>query len=120
LSSNWPTKFGPAKKTPPIGFPNCLLENVWVEPTFPYALSPHHKGAKWNIIGVAGGVSSKLPHYTGLALTYPMENKMPFVHHIVEQWGCDYSNKDGKGLSERTQGHPMLKPKTKLMQAKWE
>jgi hypothetical protein len=34
---------------------------------------------------------------------------MPLVHHAVEQWGCDYTIKDNKGLNERSQGHLMLK-----------
>jgi hypothetical protein len=45
---------------------------------------------------------------------------MPLVHHIVKQWGCSYTNEDDKGLSERTQGHLMLKPKSKLMRMEWE
>jgi hypothetical protein len=49
-----------------------------------------------------------------------MENEMPLVHHVVEWWGCGYINEDGKGLSKRIQGHPMLKPKSKLMQVEWE
>jgi hypothetical protein len=87
---------------------------------FPYALSPHHEGAKRNTIGVIGGTSAKLPHYTSLALAYLMENKMSFVHHTVERWGCGYIIKDDKCLNERTQGHPMLKPMSKLMEAGWE
>jgi hypothetical protein len=39
-----------------------------------------------------------------------MENKMSLIHHTVKWWGCDYTNKDDKGLSERTQRHLMLKP----------
>jgi hypothetical protein len=35
-------------------------------------------------------------------LIYPMENKMSFVDHVVEWWGCDYTNEDGKGLNENT------------------
>jgi len=49
-----------------------------------------------------------------------MENEMPLVHHAVKWWGCGYTNEDDKGLSERTRRHPMLKPKSKLMHAKWE
>jgi hypothetical protein len=45
---------------------------------------------------------------------------MSLVHHVVEQWGCNYTNKDSKGLNERTQWHLMLKPKSKLMQMEWE
>jgi hypothetical protein len=56
----------------------------------------------------------------GHALAYIMENKMSLVHHVVGQWRCGYTNKDDKGLSERTQRHPMLKPKSKLMQVEWE
>jgi hypothetical protein len=74
-----------------------------LESKFPYALSPHHEGAKKDTIGVAIGVSANLLHYMNLALIYPMENEMPLVHHIVEWWGCDYTNENNKCLSERTQ-----------------
>jgi len=60
---------------------------------------PHHEGAKQDTIRV---VNAKLPHCMGPVLTYPMENKMPFVHHVVEWWGCGHTIKDDKGLSERT------------------
>jgi hypothetical protein len=83
-------------------------------------MSPHHEEAKRNTIGVVGRISAKLTHYTGLAFAYLMENEMPFVHHTIEQWGCDYTNKDDKSLSERTQRHLMLKPESKLMQMEWE
>ncbi len=59
---------------------------------------------------VVGGVSAKLSHCTGLALIYPMENKIPFVYHAIEWWGCGYIDKDNKGLSESTRGHLMLNP----------
>jgi len=49
-------------------------------------ISPHHEGAKRNAIKVAKGANAKLPHCTGHALTYLMENKIPFVHHVVKQW----------------------------------
>ncbi len=81
---------------------------------------PCHEEAKRDIIGVIGRVNAKLPHYTGLMLTYPMENEMPLEHHIVDWWGCDYIDEDGKGLSERIQKHLMLKLKSKLMQMEWE
>jgi hypothetical protein len=48
-------------------------------------------------------------------LVYPMENEMPVIHHAIEQWGCGYTNKDNKSLSEKTQGHLTLKPKSKFM-----
>jgi hypothetical protein len=38
----------------------------------------------------------------GPALTHPMENIMPFIHHAIKWWGCDYTIKDYKGLNERT------------------
>jgi hypothetical protein len=72
------------KKTPLASFPNRLLESAWIESTFSYALSPHHYEAKQNTNGVVGGASAKLPHCIGHALIYPMENKMPLVHHIIE------------------------------------
>ncbi len=61
-----------------------------------------------------------MPHCIGPTLTYPMENKMPLVHHTVEQLECGYTNKDNKGLNEKNQAHTMLKPKSKLMQVEWE
>jgi hypothetical protein len=81
---------------------------------------PCHEGAKWDTIGVAGGKITKLPHYTSLLLVYLMENEMSFVHHVVKWLGCDYTIKDDKGLNEKIQKHPMLKPMSKLMQARWE
>jgi len=51
---------------------------------------------------VARGTSAKLSHYIGPLLVYLMENKMPFVHHVVELWGCGYIIEDVKGLNERT------------------
>jgi hypothetical protein len=76
----------------------------------------YHKGAKRNTIGVvAWRANANLPHYMDLVLTYPMENKMPLVRHVVKRWRCGYKNEDDKGLSERTQEHPMLKPKSKFM-----
>jgi hypothetical protein len=83
-------------------------------------MSPHHKEAKQDTIGVVRKVSAKLPHCTGLALAYPMENKMSLVHHAIEWWGCDYIDKDNLGLNERTQGHLMLKPKSELVQMEWK
>jgi hypothetical protein len=56
----------------------------------------------------------------GFVLAYPMENEMPFVNHTLEWWGCDYIDKDDKGLSERILKYLMLKPKSKLMQMEWE
>jgi hypothetical protein len=49
-----------------------------------YALLPYHEEAKQDTIGVVRGANVKLPHYTGLVLTYPMENEMPLVHHTIE------------------------------------
>jgi hypothetical protein len=92
----------PYKKTPHASFPSYLLKNVWVESTFPYGLSPRHEKAKRNTIRVVGGTNAKLPHCIGFALVYPMENKIPFVHHVVERWGCNYTDEDNKSISEKT------------------
>jgi hypothetical protein len=78
-------------------------------------MSPCHKGAKWNTIGIAKGTNAKLPHYTGFVLTYPMENKMPLVHHVIKWWGCGYIIEDDKGVNERTRRQLMMKPMFKLM-----
>jgi hypothetical protein len=45
---------------------------------------------------------------------------MPFVHHVVERWGCGNTIENNKGLNERTWWHLMLKPMSKLMWAGWE
>jgi hypothetical protein len=82
------------KKPLIINFPSRLLKNTYVEFAFPYALLPHHEGAKWNTIGVIGGICVNLPHCTSPALAYPMENKMPFTlnaictscHRMVRMW----------------------------------
>jgi hypothetical protein len=66
-------------------------------------MSSCHEDAKRDTIKVARGTNAKLPHFTGHALSYPTENEMSLVHHVVEQWGCNYTNKDSKGLNERTQ-----------------
>jgi hypothetical protein len=44
---------------------------------------------------------------------------MPLVHHTIERWGCSYTNEDND-LNDKTRGHPMLKPKSKLMQMEWK
>jgi hypothetical protein len=40
---------------------------------------------------------------------YLMENEMIFVHHTIEQLGCNCISKDNESLNEITQGHPMIK-----------
>ncbi len=70
---------------------------------FPYALLAHHEDGKRNTIGVIKKTSVKLPHHRGLALTYLMENGMSFVHHVIEQHGCDYTIEDNENLNEKTQ-----------------
>jgi hypothetical protein len=83
---------------------------------FPYALLCRHERAKQDTIVVTRRINAKLPHCTGLVLTYPiLENKMSFVHHAIEQWGCGSTIKDDKSLNERIQRHLMLKPMSKLM-----
>jgi hypothetical protein len=76
-----------------------LLESAQVEFMFPYALLPSHEGAKRNTIGVVGRANANLPHCTGHVLTYPMEDGMPFVHHVVEQWGYGYTIENDKSLN---------------------
>jgi hypothetical protein len=66
-------------------------------------------------MGVTKRTSAKLPHHKGLALIYPVENKTTFVHHTIERHGCSCIIEDNKSLNERIQGHPMMKPKFKLM-----
>ncbi len=56
----------------------------------------------------------------GLVLIYPMENELLLVHHVVKQWGCNYTIKGNRTLNEKIRGHPMLKPMSKLMQVRWE
>jgi len=101
---------GLQKKTFPTSFFGHLLESTWIESTSRYGLSPCHEEAKWDTIGVIGRLIAKLPHYTNFALIYPMENKMSLAHHVVKWWGYDYTDQNNKSLSERTQGHLMLKP----------
>jgi hypothetical protein len=31
---------------------------------------------------------------------------MSFVHHVIEQHGCDYTIEDNENLNEKTQWHP--------------
>jgi len=95
-------------------FSLSYVKNIWIESAFPYALSPCHEEAIRDTIGVVGETSAKLPHYKNPMLAYIMENEMPFVHHAMERWGCNYTNEDDKGLSERTWWHLMLKPNSKL------
>jgi hypothetical protein len=108
------------KKIPPTRFPNCMLENAWVKFALPYALLPCHEGAKWDTIGVIKGINVRLPHHKGITVAYPMENKMPLVLHVIEWQGCGYTIENNKSLNERIWRHSKMKPKSKLMQAKWE
>jgi hypothetical protein len=88
---------GPQKKFLLQVFFDHLLINICVEFVFSYAVFPHHNGVERDTIKVARGTSTKLLHYKGHVLIYPMENEMPFIHHIVEWWGCSFIIKDGKG-----------------------
>jgi hypothetical protein len=85
LSSNLLLKLGPIKQIPPSNFLNHLLESVYVESSFPYAQWPPFEGAKQNTIGVIRRANAKLIHHKGHVLIYQMENKMPFIHHVVKQ-----------------------------------
>jgi hypothetical protein len=120
LSSNLMLKLGFAKKNPFASFLNYLLKNILVESTFPYALWPCHEGPKQHTIGVTRWTNAKLPHNIGPTLIYLMENIMPLVHQAIKQRGCDYIIENNKGLNERTRGHPMMKPMSKLMCVGWE
>jgi hypothetical protein len=73
-----------------------------MESTFSYAPLPCHERAKRNSIGVIRKTSAKLPHHSGLALAYPMENEMPLVRHVIEWQGCGYTIEDDENLNERT------------------
>ncbi len=84
LSLQLPPQLGFAKKTPLVGFPSCLLESIWVEFVFPYALLPCHEGEKQNTIEVIRKTNAKLPHHKGLMLAYPMENEMPLIYHVIK------------------------------------
>jgi hypothetical protein len=46
-----------------------------------------------------------------------MENEIPFLHHIVDLWGCSCTIENNKSLNERTQGHSMMKPMSKLIKS---
>jgi hypothetical protein len=48
-------------------------------------MSPHHEGAKQDIIGVIGRTNAKLSHCMSLMLVYLMEIKMSLVHHAIER-----------------------------------
>jgi hypothetical protein len=71
-------------------------------------------------MGVIKGANVMLPHHRGLVLVYLMENKTPFVFYVIKWQGCNYIIKDNKSLNEKTQGHPNMKRKSKLMQVGWE
>jgi len=89
-----------------------------LNPHFPMPCRPMMK--KWNTIWVARRTSAKLPQSTNPMLVYWMENKMPLIHHVVEQQECGCIIKDDEDLNERTQRHPMMKPMSKLMEVGWE
>jgi hypothetical protein len=72
------------------------------------------EGAKQDNIGVTKGANAKC-HIIRFVLVYLVENKMPLIHHVVKQYECDCTIKDDKSLNGRTQGHPMLKSKPRLM-----
>jgi len=72
------------QKKPLASFFNCLLKSIQVEPAFFYALLPCHKGAKRNTIRVTKETGAKLSHHKGPVPTYPMEKKMPLIHHAIE------------------------------------
>jgi hypothetical protein len=88
---------------------------------FPMPCCPSMRGQNdMSTIGVTRRASAKLPHHRRHVLTYPMENEMPLVHHVVGWHGCNCTSEDDESLNERTQGHPMTKSKSKLMYARCE
>jgi hypothetical protein len=50
------------------------------------------EGVKQNIIRVVKRTNAKLSHHKGLVLTYLMENKILFVHHVVKTIGMQLYN----------------------------
>jgi hypothetical protein len=44
---------------------------------------------------VAKKANVKLQHRKGLVRAYPMENKMPLVHHAIKQQGCCCTIEEG-------------------------
>jgi hypothetical protein len=118
LSSNWSSKLGLAKKTSSQVFPITYYKYLELNPHFPMPCHPTTR--KRNTIRVAKKASVKLPQSTSPMLVYRMENKMPLIHHVVQQQECGCIIKDDEDLNEKIQRHPMMKPMSKLMEVGWE
>jgi len=56
-----------------------------LDPCFLVPCYPATRGQNKNIIGVTRRANAKQPHHKGLVPVYPMENQMPFLHHIRKQ-----------------------------------
>jgi hypothetical protein len=77
--------------------------------------SPPLEGTKQDTIGETRKTNVKQPHHRCLLLIYLVENKMSFIHRIVERQGYNCIVEDDKNLNGRTQEHQMLKAKPKFM-----
>jgi len=62
LTLNLPLKLGSIRRIPFACFSNCLLQNVWIKFSFPYAF----EGAKRNTIGVTRRANSKLTYHRAI------------------------------------------------------
>jgi hypothetical protein len=51
---------------------------------FASAWLPFPEKAKQNTIEITKETNVNLPHHKGHVLTYPLENKMSFVHYIIK------------------------------------
>jgi hypothetical protein len=95
LRSNLLPKLGLVRRISFASFPSYLLKNVSIGFIFIYAQYLHLEGAKKDTIMVTRKVNVKLQHHKGLVRAYPMENKMPLVHHAIKQQGCCYTIEEG-------------------------
>jgi hypothetical protein len=75
LKWNWPTKFGPTKKTPFGSFLSYMLKSAGIKFVFLYVSSPYHERAKWDTIEVTKATNAKLPHYISPSIVYLMKEK---------------------------------------------
>jgi hypothetical protein len=60
------------------------------------------KGANQYTIKIPIKANVKLPHHKGHVPMYPVKNKMPFVHHVIKWWGCNYIVENNKSQDGKT------------------
>jgi hypothetical protein len=60
------------------------------------------KGANQYTIEITIGTNVKVSHHRGHVLIYLVKNKMPFIHHIIKWWGCNYTVEDEESQDGRT------------------